>query len=127
MTETPEQPELSGHWPPAAVPSSGQPPWPAGYGPPGVGYGPPGWGYGAAPQQGRKTNVVAIVGLVAIFVFTPAALVLGLVARSQIAKSGEDGEWMAWVSIALGLLGTLVYLAGAVILILLLGGGDWYD
>ena len=70
--------------------------------------------------------MVAIVGLVAIFVFTPAALVLGLVARSQIAKSGEDGEWMAWVAIVVGILGTLVYLAGAVIVFLLLGGGEWF-
>jgi hypothetical protein len=74
-------------------PGYGQP----GYGQPGYGPPPPGWG---PPQRG--TNTLAIVALVAIFVFTPAAFVLGLIARKQIRETGEQGDGMALAAVIVG-------------------------
>ena len=82
-----------------------QPPPPPGYGTPpqGYGYPPPGYGQGQWPyQQQRPTNVLAIVALVSIFVFTPAALVLGIIARNQIKRTGEQGDGMALAAIIVG-------------------------
>ena len=79
-----------------------------GYGAPGYGapgYGPPGYG----PPPGyppfayrRPTNTMAILALVFIFVFSPASLVLGLVARRQIRETGEQGDGMALAGIIVG-------------------------
>ena len=97
---------------------SGQPPYgrPPAYGAPGYGpppvYGPPGYGppayvppgYGPPPGYGyvRPTNTMAILALVFIFVFSPASLVLGLVARRQIRETGEQGDGMALAGIIVG-------------------------
>ena len=103
---------------PPPPPGYGTPPQP-GYGtPPQPGYGtpPPGWnappvgGFqppgGYPPPQGyqqlRGTNVLAIAALVSIFVFTPAALVLGIIARNQIKQTGEEGDGMALAGIIVG-------------------------
>ncbi|MCF6736397.1 DUF4190 domain-containing protein [Blastococcus sp. KM273129] len=74
-----------------------------GYGPPpgyGQPYGPPP-GYGP-PQWGRPTNTLAILALVMAFVFAPAGLVLGIVARRQIRRTGEDGAGLALAGIIVG-------------------------
>jgi hypothetical protein len=94
----------------AAPPGYGPPPGyaaPPGYGPP-PGYGaPPGYGpppgYGMPPGSYRRpTNTLAILALVMAFVFAPAGLVLGVVARRQIRETGEEGEGLALAGIIIG-------------------------
>ena len=73
---------------------------PPGYGPPGygvAGYPPPGY-----PHYGRPTNTMAILALVMAFVFAPAGLVLGIVARRQIRRTGEEGNGLALAGIIVG-------------------------
>ncbi|MGY1742519.1 MULTISPECIES: DUF4190 domain-containing protein [unclassified Blastococcus] len=91
-------------------PAYGQPVYaPPAYGPP-PGYGPPGYGppgYGPPPgyppfAYRRPTNTLAILALVFIFVFAPASLVLGLVARRQIRETGEEGDGMALAGVIVG-------------------------
>jgi hypothetical protein len=69
-----------------------------GYGP-SPGYGPP---PGYPPVYGRPTNTMAILALVMAFVFAPAGLVLGIVARKQISRTGEDGDGLALAGIIVG-------------------------
>jgi len=45
---------------------------------------------------------------VAIFVFTPAALVFGIIARNQIKQTGEEGSGMALAAIICGALSLVV-------------------
>jgi hypothetical protein len=52
---------------------------------------------------------MAILALVFIFVFTPLALVFGLIARSQIKRTGEAGDGMALAGIIVGAL-SIVFL-----------------
>ena len=91
------------------------PPPPGQYGTPPAGYPPPP-GYGAYPPAYppgyppvRGTNVLAIVALVSIFVFTPAALVLGIIARNQIKQTGEQGDGMALAAIIIGAIATAFF------------------
>jgi Domain of unknown function (DUF4190) len=105
-------------------PSYGQP----GYGQPG--FGPPQLGagqyaqgqygqspYGQAPYgqppygypYGRPTNSLAIVSLVLIFVFAPAALVTGILARRQIRQTQEAGDGFALAGIIVGGLATALF------------------
>lgn len=79
-----------------------QQPWdppPTGYGQP-TGMQPSGSqpGYGPAPA----TNTLAIVALVLAFVFTPAGLVCGYIARNQIRRTGEGGRGLALAAIIIG-------------------------
>ncbi|MGY4909954.1 DUF4190 domain-containing protein [Micromonospora aurantiaca (nom. illeg.)] len=53
-------------------------------------YGPPGQGPGS-----RGTNVLAILSLVFAFVFAPAGIVCGHLAKRQIRQTGEDGDQLA--------------------------------
>jgi hypothetical protein len=57
---------------------------------------------------------MAILALVFIFVFTPLALVFGLIARSQIKKTGEAGSGMALAGIIVGAL-SIVFVAVLVV------------
>jgi peptidyl-prolyl cis-trans isomerase B (cyclophilin B) len=65
--------------------------------PPAPGYGPPPPGYGPPPPGSRPTgtNALAIVSLVAAFLCVPAGLVCGIIALSQIKKTGQDGRGLA--------------------------------
>ena len=54
------------------------------------------------PPWGRPTNTVAILALVMAFVFAPAGLILGIVARKQIRQTGEDGDGLALAGIIVG-------------------------
>jgi hypothetical protein len=88
---------------------------PATYGPPpGAGphgYGPPpGWPPGYPPMgYPRPTNTVAILALVFAFVFAPAGLVMGILARRQIQRTGEEGSGLALAGIIVGSIFTAVY------------------
>jgi hypothetical protein len=60
-------------------------------------------GYGGAPMV-VGTNVLAILSLVCAFLCSPLGLILGLVARSQIKRSGERGDGLAVAGIVLSIL-----------------------
>ncbi|MGY1804243.1 DUF4190 domain-containing protein [Blastococcus sp. SYSU D00922] len=87
-------------------PGYGQPYGQPGYPPPGFpppGYPPPGYGPpGYPPVYGRPTNTMAVLALVLAFVFAPAGLILGIVARKQIRQTGEDGDGLALAGIIVG-------------------------
>ena len=93
---------------PYGAPTSGQP----GYGQP-YGAQP---GYGSPYQPVTSTNTMAILALVFAFVFSPAAIVLGHIAKKQIRQTGEQGEglataglWLGYIFTALGLLVCIGY------------------
>ena len=73
------------------------PGYPPGYGPPG--YAPPPY---PPPPYARPTNTMAILALVLAFVFAPAGLVLGIMARKQIRQTGEQGDGLALAGIIVG-------------------------
>ncbi|WP_446218175.1 DUF4190 domain-containing protein [Micromonospora sp. IBHARD004] len=116
----PEQPPS-----PYEPPSYGQPPHHDPYGqqpqwgqqppyapqPPYGQYGPPGGG-------GGGTNVMAVLSLVFAFVFAPAGIVLGHLAKRQIRQTGEEGDQLAtwglilsYVFTAIGLLACCGWIA----------------
>lgn len=124
---------------PDMPPQQGQPTWgqqsqPGG--PPAPGWGPPPPGYGPPPGQpqwggpaygAQPTNTLAIVSLVLIFVFTPAALVTGIIARRQIKQTGESGDGMALAGIICGALSIaffVVLIIGAIALVAIGSGID---
>src|SRR3712207_711248 len=89
----------AGHGPP---PGWSPPPQ---YGPPpGYGYPPPGY-----PVWRRPTNTMAILALVMAFVFAPAGLVLGVIARKQIRETGEEGDGLALAGIIVGGIATALF------------------
>ena len=105
--------------PPPYGPPPGYPPPPGngapGYGPPpGYGYPPP--GYPGAWR--RPTNTMAILALVMAFVFAPAGLVLGIVARKQIRQTGEEGDGLALAGIIVGGIATALFALVIVVWIL---------
>ena len=90
-------------------PGSGPPP---GYGPPPQYGPPPGYGYpppGYPPVWRRPTNTMAILALVLAFVFAPAGLVLGIIARKQIRETGEEGDGLALAGIIVGAIATAFF------------------
>jgi hypothetical protein len=64
-----------------------------------------------------KTNVLAIVGLIAVFVVAPVGAILGHVAKGQMRESGEKGQGLAQAAVILGWLFT-----GIIILVFILSG-----
>jgi hypothetical protein len=100
--------------PPAGAPPYGYGQPPPGYAAPGYGqpgYPPPGYGQppGYPPYYGRPTNTLAILALIMAFVFAPAGLILGIVARKQIRRTGEDGDGLALAGIIVGGIGTAAF------------------
>jgi uncharacterized protein DUF4190 len=95
---------------------------PQGYGPP-PGYGTPGYGPPMYPQA-MTTNTLAILALVFAFVFAPASIVLGHLAKKQIRQTGEQGEglavaglWLGYIFTGLGLLFCIGYIVIIVVAI----------
>jgi hypothetical protein len=52
---------------------------------------------------------MAILALVLAFVFAPAGLILGIVARKQIRRTGEDGDGLALAGIICGGIFTAIF------------------
>src|SRR3954452_23586293 len=99
--------------PPAAQPPPPGYGPPSGYGPP-PGYPPPGYGpppYAPSQAWGRPTNTMAILALVMAFVFAPAGLILGIIARKQIRQTGEDGDGLALAGIIVGGIVTAIFVS----------------
>lgn len=63
------------------------------------------------PPDGYRapTNTLAILSLVFAFVFAPAGLVLGVVARRQIGRTREDGAGLALAGIIVGAVFTAIW------------------
>ena len=67
--------------------------------------------YAAAPVPARKTNVLAIVALVlSILSFNIIAVILGIIALSQIKKTGESGRGLAIAGIIIGAIGVIFWI-----------------
>lgn len=75
---------------------------------------PPPYPYGYPPVQ--KTNTMAILALVLVFVLFPAGLIMGYIAQKEIARSGEDGAGLAKAAIIIG------WIHVAIIVIFCVGG-----
>ncbi|MDR3033230.1 MAG: DUF4190 domain-containing protein [Kitasatospora sp.] len=71
-------------------------------------------GYGTPPPQrpSKTPLVLSIIGIVCWFVFSPAAIVLGLLAQNQYRKEGQRDTLakVAWI-------GGIVVLALGIILV----------
>jgi hypothetical protein len=94
---------------------------PPGYGPP-PGHGPPP-GYGWR----RPTNQLAVVALVLSFLgpLSPVGLVLGVVARGQIRRTGEEGDGLALAAVVVGGVITTLLVTAVVFWVLVLASlGD---
>ncbi len=100
-------------------PSSGQPYSPQGYGQPAYGQQP----YPYAPVA--TTNTMAILALVFAFIFAPAAIIMGHVAKKQIRRTGEQGEGLATAGLWLGYIFTGLYVAFCALWIILAAAGIW--
>lgn len=125
------QPTSGAGYPPPApgVPGYGQPTSGSGYTtppgyPPSPGYAPPGADpFGGPAQYGQPaygspygppimpTNTMAILALVFAFIFSPAAIVLGHIAKKQISRTGEQGSGLATAGLILGYIGLAILLA----------------
>jgi uncharacterized protein DUF4190 len=118
----PPQQQQQGFGPPVydAGPYGQQQPYPAGaydqYGAyPQPGYPSPYPGYGQPYPVSRGTNTMAILALIFGILVAPLGLVFGFVARSQIKKTGEDGDGLALAGIIIGGIFTLLLIAYLVI------------
>ncbi|MFC6092150.1 DUF4190 domain-containing protein [Saccharothrix lopnurensis] len=87
----------------------------AGYGQAGYGQHP---GYGQHLQP-RGTNGMAIAALICLFLFAPASIPLGVVARKQIRRTGEEGWGMATASMVIGIVLTALGVLAFVLLIVM--------
>ena len=135
MSDRDENPYRGDPWPPPQVPAPGTPP--AGYGVPGQpapGYAAPGYGQPpyppagyAAPFYGRPTNTMAILALVMAFTFAPAGLLLGIVARKQIRRTGEDGAGLALAGIIVGGIATALFVLLFVAMIVAFAAASSYS
>jgi peptidyl-prolyl cis-trans isomerase B (cyclophilin B) len=64
---------------------------------------------------GRRTNTMAIVGLILAFVFPLVGAIIGHVALGQIKKSGEEGRGLALAAVIIGWVFTAVAILAVVL------------
>ncbi|MEV6629738.1 DUF4190 domain-containing protein [Actinoplanes sp. NPDC051470] len=107
--------------PSSGAPSSGQPYPPPAYGQQQQGYGQPGYPPPYGGPQVATTNTLAILALVFAFVFAPAAIVLGHLAKKQIRETGEQGDglataglWLGYIFTGLSVIGCGIYVIAIV-------------
>jgi hypothetical protein len=85
--------------------------------------GPYGAYYGYQPQYppppARGTNVMAIMAIVFAFVFSPLGIVFGIIARKQIARTGEEGDGLALAGLIVGAVFTAIMVLYIVFMIVL--------
>lgn len=77
------------------------------------------------PGTAAGTNTMAVLALVFAFVFSPLGIVFGVIARKQIAGTGEGGAGLAKAGLILSVIFTLlsiVYVVGMVALLSSSGG-----
>ena len=88
-----------------------------------LGYGHTGY---PSPQWARPTNTMAILALVMSFVLAPVGLVLGIVARKQIRRTGEEGDGLALAGIIIGGIFTAFFVLMIVLMIIAFAGVSSY-
>jgi len=91
-------------------------------------YGQPGYaarGY-PPPAYGRPTNTMAILALVLAFVFAPAGLILGIIARKQIRQTGEEGSGLALAGIIVGGIATALFVLMFIFMIVAFAAASSY-
>ncbi|MGB9377968.1 MAG: DUF4190 domain-containing protein [Mycobacteriales bacterium] len=81
---------------------------------------PPGGYYPPPPPQGPPTNTLAIISLVGAFVFAPAGLICGIIARKQIRQSGEAGDGLALAGIIISVIQIVIGIIAIIFLIVTL-------
>jgi hypothetical protein len=59
--------------------------------------------------ESARTNTLAIIAIVAAFVFAPAGIICGFVARNQIKTTKEQGDGMALAAIIIGAVIILIW------------------
>ena len=78
-----------------------------------------------APAAGPRTNVLAIVSLVAAFFIPLVGIITGHIALGQIKRTGEAGHGLALWGTILGYVVTVIYLiiivVSAILPLLLIG------
>jgi Domain of unknown function (DUF4190) len=77
--------------------------------------------YGYQPQYPpptRGTNTMAIMAIVFAFVFSPLGIVFGIIARKQIARTGEEGDGLALAGLIVGAVFTAIMVLYLVFMIL---------
>lgn len=76
-----------------------------------------------APQYvgttGRHTNTLAIIALVAAFVLSPAAVIMGHLAMTQIKRTGEDGRQLAIAALVIGYVGVFLGVLALIFIVVL--------
>lgn len=65
-----------------------------------------------------RTNPTAVLAVILGALMSPMALPLGWFAREQIRRSREKGERLCIIAMALGAVGTVVWIVGGVMLYL---------
>jgi len=65
-----------------------------------------------------RTNPTAVLAVILGALMSPMALPLGWFAREQIRRSRENGERLCIIAMALGAIGTVVWIVGGVMLYL---------
>jgi heme/copper-type cytochrome/quinol oxidase subunit 2 len=68
-----------------------------------------------APVAGPRTNVLAIIALIAAFVIPLAGIIVGFIAQNQIKQTGEAGAGLAKAGIILGFVFTILGIIGIII------------
>lgn len=68
--------------------------------------------YGYPPP--RQTNTTAILALVFAFVMAPVGIILGVMARNQIKRTGEDGWGLATAGMVVGIVFTVLWVVGII-------------
>ncbi|PSL54377.1 uncharacterized protein DUF4190 [Saccharothrix carnea] len=67
----------------------------------------------------RQTNGMAIAALITAFLFSPAGIVLGVLARKQIRRTGEEGWGMATAGLIVGVVLTVLWVLAIVLWVVL--------
>ena len=65
-----------------------------------------------------RTNPTAVLAVILGVLMSPMALPLGWFAREQIRRSRENGERLCAVAMALGVVGTVVWIVGGAMMYL---------
>jgi hypothetical protein len=108
---------------PPAAPAYGQQP---AYGQPAPAYGQPAAAYG---QPAKKTNVLAIVSLIASIagfviawgIGSIVGIICGHISLGQIKKTGEEGRGLAVAGLIVGYIGLALAILSVIILAIVLG------
>jgi len=70
------------------------------------------------PPAGPPTNTLAIIALIASFLISPLGIILGIIARNQIKRTGEGGDGLALAGIIIGAVLTAIYIASIVVFVI---------